>query len=89
MDFPKAKKPAYKLRIGFGEFGVKNSNAQITVNYTKEELVGKQVVCVINFPSKQVGSFISEVLTTGFYDEGGNVVLATPERKVSDSSKIC
>lgn len=87
-DFPEAKKPAYKLTIDFGEFGVKKSSVQITKLYTKEELVGKQVVCVINFPPKQIGPFISECLTTGFADENGNVVLTQPERKVLNGSKI-
>lgn len=88
QDFPEAKKPAYKLTIDFGEFGIKKSSAQITKNYTKEELIGKQVVCVINFPPKQIGPFVSECLTTGFADDRGEVVLTQPERKVSNGSKI-
>ena len=87
-DFPEAKKPAYKLTIDFGEFGIKKSSAQITVLYKKEDLVGIQVVGVINFPPKQIGPFISECLTTGFSDENGNVVLTMPERKVPNGSKI-
>lgn len=88
QDFPEARKPAYKLTIDFGEFGIKKSSAQITKHYTKEELVGKQVVCVINFPTKQIGPFVSECLTTGFADENGDVVLTQPERVVPNGSKI-
>jgi len=87
-DFPEAKKPAYKLEIDFGELGIKKSGAQITTLYSKDELVGKQVICVINFPKKQIGSFFSEVLTTGFYREDGNVVLAVPDKKVPNGSKL-
>ncbi len=87
-DFPEAKKPAYKLTIDFGEFGVKKSSVQITKLYKKEELIGKQVVGVINFPPKRIGPFMSECLTTGFPDENGDVVLTQPERKVPNGSKI-
>ena len=87
-DFPEARKPAYKLTIDFGEFGTKRSSAQITKHYTKEDLIGKQVVCVINFPTKQIGPFISECLTTGFADAEGNVVLTQPERLVPNGTKI-
>lgn len=88
-DFPEARKPAYKLEIDFGnEIGTKKSSAQITKHYKKEELIGKQVVCVINFPKKQIGPFISECLTTGFADENGDVVLTIPERKVPNGKKI-
>ena len=87
-DFPEARKPAYKLTIDFGEFGLKKSSAQITTLYKKEDLVGRQIVGVINFPPKQIGPFISECLTTGFADENGNVVLTSPERKVPNGSKM-
>lgn len=88
-DFPEAKKPAYKLWIDFGEFGIKKSSAQITKLYKKEELIGKQVIGVLNFPPKQIGPFVSEVLTTGFADENGDIVLAEPERHVPDGAKLC
>jgi tRNA-binding protein len=88
-DFPEARKPAYKLTIHFGlEIGVKKSSAQITTLYTKEELLGKQVMCVVNFPPKQIGPFISEVLTLGVDDAKGNVVLLMPSKKAKLGSKM-
>ncbi|MEN9605019.1 MAG: hypothetical protein RJB39_704 [Candidatus Parcubacteria bacterium] len=88
FDFPEARKPAYKLTIDFGDLGTKKSSAQIVKHYAKEQLVGKQVVCVINLPPKQIGPFISECLTTGFADENGDVVLTEPERKVPNGAKM-
>ncbi|MES2622999.1 MAG: tRNA-binding protein [Patescibacteria group bacterium] len=87
-DFPEARKPAYKLLIDLGEFGIKRSSAQITTLYTKEELIGKQIVCVINFPIKKIGAYESEVLTCGFYRENGDVVLVVPDKPVSNGLKL-
>ena len=88
-DFPKARKPAYKLLIDFGdELGIKNSSAQITHHYTKENLLNKQVIAVINFPPKQIAGFISECLVLGIYDENNDVILLKPERPVKNGQKI-
>jgi tRNA-binding protein len=81
--FPEARKPAFKLVVDFGaEIGTRKSSAQITNRYTLEELVGKQVLAVVNFPPRQIGPFMSEVLTLGVPDEEGNVVLVTPDKDV-------
>ena len=87
-SFPEARKPAYKLLVDFGPLGQLKSSVQITENYTLEELVGKQVVGVVNFPPKQIGPFRSECLITGFNDENGHVVLAQPGRPVPNGSKL-
>jgi tRNA-binding protein len=88
-DFPQARKPAYKLRIDFGpELGIKRSSAQITSHYTKEELIGRQVIAVVNFPPKQIGPFISEVLTLGVPDSEGKVVLLSPTKDVPLGGKM-
>src|SRR5262249_48670332 len=87
-DFPEARKPAYRLRIDFGPaIGVKRSSAQITT-YTKAELLGRQVIAVVNFPPRQIGPFLSEVLTLGMLDADGRVVLVTPTRDVPLGGKL-
>ncbi|MDH3689681.1 MAG: tRNA-binding protein [Gammaproteobacteria bacterium] len=88
-DFPEARKPAYKLRADFGDpIGIKKSSAQITHLYEKEELLGKQIIGVVNFPVKQIGPFRSEFLVTGFGLEGGEVVLAVPDKTVANGLKL-
>ena len=88
-DFPEARKAAYKLKVDFGaDIGIKQSSAQITALYSKEQLLGKQVIGVVNFPTKQIGPFRSECLITGFYRPDGAVVLAVPEQTVANGSKM-
>lgn len=86
--FPKAKKPAYRLTIDFGELGIKKSSAQITALYTTEELTGTQVIAVVNFPPKQIADFFSECLVLGIYTPDNDVVLLQPQQKVINGSKI-
>ncbi len=89
QEFPEAKKPAFKLTIDFGaKMGIKKSSAQITDLYTKETLLHKQIVAVVNFPPKQIGPFISECLVTGFADELGRIGLAVPEFTVPNGAKL-
>src|SRR5690349_12833739 len=87
-DFPKARKPAYKLTIDFGELGIKRSSAQITKFYSISELIGQQVIAVVNFPPKQIADFFSECLVLGVYDENKDVVLVQPKHSVPNGSKI-
>jgi len=87
-DFPKAKKPAYQLLVDFGELGIKKSSAQITALYRKEEMLGKQVIGIVNFPSKQIAGFFSECLILGVYTDKNEVVLLQPDRTVANGCKI-
>lgn len=87
-NFPKAQKPAYKLFIDFGELGIKQSSAQITNLYSKEDLLDRQIIAVVNFPEKQIADFISECLVTGVIDGDNPVVLLHPERKVKNGLRI-
>jgi tRNA-binding protein len=89
QDFPEAKKPAYKLIINFGpEIGIKRSSAQIVSNYTKEQLLNRQVICVVNFPPRQIGPFISEVLTLGLPSQNNSVILLQPHLPVPLGGRV-
>lgn len=88
-DFPEARRPAFKVKVDFGpEIGVKKSSAQITDLYTKDDLLGKRVLAVVNFPPKQIGPFMSECLVTGFHREDGSVVLSTVDMDVPNGAKL-
>ncbi len=86
--FPEARKPAYKLQIDFGPLGIKKSSAQITTHYIPEDLMGRQVMAVVNFPPKQIGTFMSECLVLGVYDTDGSVVLLNADKTMANGSKI-
>ena len=88
QPFPEAKRPALKLWVDFGALGVKRSSAQVTDRYAPAELVGRRVIAVVNFPPKQIGPFLSEVLVLGAYDEAGHVILLRPDFDVTPGSKI-
>ena len=88
QEFPEARRPAYKLTIDFGPLGMKRSSAQITHHYRPADLVGRQVVAVVNFPPKQIGPFVSEVLVLGAYNDAGEVILLHPDQAVTPGSKI-
>jgi tRNA-binding protein len=87
--YPEARNPSFKLYVDFGpKIGERKTSAQVTVHYTLEELIGKQVAAVINFPAKQIGKFMSEILVLGFPDENGGVVLVEPNRKVANGGRL-
>ncbi len=87
-DFPKAKKPSYQLTIDFGPLGIRKSSAQITHHYTRESLIGIQVVAIVNFPPKQIANFFSECLVLGVYDENKQVILLHPGKPVTNGQSI-
>ena len=88
QEFPEARRPAFKLWVDFGPLGIKRSSAQITERYAPNELMGRRVVAVVNFPPKQIGPFVSEVLVLGAYDEAGQVILLRPDFDAPPGSKI-
>ena len=88
QEFPEARRPAYRMWIDFGPLGVKRASAQITDHYRPSELIGRHVIAVVNFPPKQIGPFVSEVLVLGAYNEAGEVILLHPDKPVAPGSKI-
>jgi tRNA-binding protein len=88
LDFPEAKIPAFKLKINFGEYGIKWSSAQITKLYTKETLIGRQIIAVLNLPEKQIANFMSQCLVTGFQDANGDIVLTSIDRPVPNGARM-
>ncbi len=88
-DFTKARKPAYQLKVDFGDLGIKKSSAQITDLYTKEELLGKQVTAIVNFKPLQIANFLSEILVLGIYNVDGNVVLLKPSKSIKNGAQVC
>jgi tRNA-binding protein len=88
QEFPEARRPAYRLWIDFGPLGVRRASAQITDHYRPSELIGRHVIAVVNFPPKQIGPFVSEVLVLGAYNEAGEVILLHPDKPVAAGSKI-
>jgi tRNA-binding protein len=89
QEFPQARKAAYKLHIDFGNLDTRWSSAQITVHYTPEALIGRQIVAVVNFPEKQIATFMSQCLVTGFADANGDIVLTGLDKPVPNGSKLC
>lgn len=87
-DFPNARKPAYQLTLDFGEFGIKKSSAQIVKLYSKEELIGKQIIAVVNFPPKQIANFMSECLVLGVYNENNDVILLQADKKTENGCRV-
>ncbi|GGF33851.1 tRNA-binding protein [Echinicola rosea] len=87
-NFKEARRPAYKLQVDLGDLGIKKSSAQITENYSPEAIIGKQVICICNFPPKQIANIMSEVLVTGFHDEHGHVALATVDLPIPNGAKL-
>ncbi|MDE2096762.1 MAG: tRNA-binding protein [Patescibacteria group bacterium] len=87
-EFPEAHKPAYKLTIDFGPLGIKKSSARVTANYSRDDLLGRQIACVVNFKPKQIGPFVSDVLVLGFDDENGEAALVMPTKEVPLGGKL-